>query len=72
MRARIVLGCNDWTGHGEVAKRRMITGATVCKWRERFRVDRLQGLLDKPGAPRSITDAEVKEVITKTLESMRV
>jgi transposase len=72
MRARIVLGCNDELSNGEVAKRLRITGATVCKWRERFRVERLEGLLDEPrlGAPRSITDARVEEVITKTLESM--
>jgi hypothetical protein len=39
---------------------------------ERFRVDRLEGLLDepRPGAPRSITDSQVEEVVTKTLESM--
>jgi transposase len=72
MRARIVLGCSDGLSNGEVAKRLSITGATVCKWRERFRVDRLEGLFDepRPGAPRSITDAQVEEVITKTLESM--
>jgi transposase len=72
MRARIVLGCSDGMTNGEVAKRLRITGATVCKWRERFRVDRLEGLLDepRPGAPRSITDAQVEAVITKTLESM--
>jgi len=74
MRARIVLACNDELSSGEVAKRLRITGATVCKWRERFRVERLEGLLDepRPGTPRSITDAQVEEVITKTLESMPV
>lgn len=74
MRARIVLGCGEGLSNGEVAKRLRITGATVCKWRERFRLDRLEGLLDepRPGAPRSITDAQVEEVITKTLESMPV
>src|SRR3954467_4833263 len=72
MRARIVLDCSDGLSNGEVAKRLRITGATVCKWRERFRVSRLEGLLDepRPGAPRSITDAQVEDVITKTLESM--
>ena len=72
MRARIVLGCEDGLSNGAVAKRLHITGATVCKWRERFRVDRLEGLLDepRPGAPRSITDEQVEEVVTKTLESM--
>jgi len=72
IRARIVLGCGDGTPNGVVARRLGITAATVCKWRERFRRQRLEGLLDepRPGAPRTITDAQVEEVITKTLETM--
>ena len=72
MRARIVLGCEEGWANGAVAKKLQVTGATVCKWRECFRVSRLEGLLDepRPGAPRSITDGQVEEVITKTLESM--
>jgi len=72
MRARIVLACAEGMSNGAAANRLRITGATVCKWRERFRVNRLEGLLDepRPGAPRSITDAQVEEVVTKTLESM--
>ena len=72
MRARIVLACAEGLTNSATAKKLHITGATVCKWRERFRVSRLEGLLDepRPGAPRSITDAQVEEVITKTLESM--
>jgi transposase len=72
MRARIVLGCDEGLSNAAVAERLRITGATVCKWRERFRVTRLEGLLDepRPGAPRSITDLKVEEVVTKTLESM--
>jgi transposase len=72
MRARIVLACAEGMSNGAAADKLRITGATVCKWRERFRVSRLEGLLDepRPGAPRSITDAQVEEVVTKTLESM--
>src|SRR6266404_2243658 len=72
MRARIVLACAEGLNNGAVAQKLHITGATVCKWRERFRVNRLEGLLDepRPGAPRSITDTQVEEVVTKTLESM--
>jgi transposase len=72
MRARIVLGCDEGLANGAVATRLGITGATVCKWRERFRVNRLEGLLDepRPGVPRSITDKQVEAVVTKTLESM--
>src|SRR5690242_13277121 len=73
-RARIVLGCSDGLSNREVAKQLRVTGATVCKWRERFRVDRLEGILDepRPGAPRSITDSKVETVVTQTLETMPV
>src|SRR5207248_8318533 len=68
----IVLACGEGLSNGAAAKKLHITGATVCKWRERFRVRRLEGLLDepRPGAPRSITDAQVEDVVTKTMESM--
>ncbi len=72
MRARIVLGCDQGLSNGAVAEKVRVTGATVRKWRERFRVNRLKGLLDepRPGAPRSMTDKQVEAVVTKTLESM--
>ena len=72
VRARIVLGCGRGRSNGEVAAQVGVTPATVCKWRERFRRQRLEGLLDepRPGAPRTITDAKVEAVITKTLETM--
>jgi transposase len=72
LRARIVLSCEQGMSNAEVARRLQITGATVGKWRERFRALGLDGLLDEPrvGAPRRITDEQVEEVITKTLESV--
>jgi transposase len=72
MRARIVLACGEGLSNAAVATKLRITGATVCKWRERFRVRRLEGLLDepRPGTPRSITDKQVEDVVTRTLESM--
>lgn len=72
MRARIVLACAEGLSNGAAANKLRITGATVCKWRKRFRMSRLEGLLDEPrlGAPRSITDTQVEGVVTKTLESM--
>jgi transposase len=48
MRARIVLACAEGLSNVAAAKKLHITGATVCKWRERFRVSRLEGLLDEP------------------------
>ena len=52
-----------------VAERVGTSKQAVCKWRERFRVDRLQGLSDAPraGPPRKITDDRVDEVVKKTL-----
>jgi transposase len=72
LRARIVLFCAQGLSNSEVARKLHVTGATVGKWRERFRQFRLEGLLDEPrvGAPRKISDRQVEEVVTKTLESM--
>jgi len=72
MRARIVLSCGEGMTNSEVAHKLRITGATVGKWRERFRKQGLDGLLDEPrvGAPRTITDRQIEQVVTKTLESM--
>ncbi len=72
MRARIVLTCQDGMSNSDVARKLNITPATVGKWRERFREFGLDGLLDEPrvGAPRKISDRQVEEVVTKTLESM--
>ena len=54
----------------DVAARLRVNIATVGKWRKRFLEDRLEGLADepRPGAPRTITDAQVEEVVTRTLE----
>jgi transposase len=72
MRARIVLDCARGLSNSEVARKLHITGATVGKWRERFRQSGLEGLLDEPrvGAPRKISDQKIEEVVTTTLESM--
>jgi transposase len=71
LRAGIVLGCAEGKPNQEVARKLGVTNQTVTKWRERFRLQRLEGLADepRPGAPRSISDAQVEEVITRTLES---
>lgn len=72
IRARIVLFCGRGMSNSEVAQKLDITGATVGKWRERFRKLGLAGLLDEPrvGAPRKISDRQVEAVVTKTLEAM--
>ena len=70
-RSRIVLACAEGGSNGGIAERLGLTRGTVARWRTRFAADRLDGLLDepRPGRPRTITDEQVEEVITKTLES---
>ena len=72
LRARIVLGCAQGMNNAEVASTLHITAATVCKWRQRFVENRIAGLLDepRPGAPRKISDEQVEQVVTQTLEAM--
>jgi transposase len=71
LRSRIVLECASGLSNTQVAKKLKVTMPTVGKWRSRFVEDRLEGLVDepRPGAPRSITDAQIEEVIGRTLES---
>jgi len=71
LRARIVLACTEDLSNCEVARRLGVSYPTVGKWRERFRRYGLDGLHDepRPGAPRTVNDAKVEEIVTKTLES---
>jgi transposase len=70
LRARIVLACAGGLDNKSVAAKQRVTQQTVSKWRARFVMHRLDGLLDapRPGAPRTIDDARVVAVIAKTLE----
>ena len=71
-RARIVLACADGGGNVAVAARLRIDRRTVARWRGRFLELRLDGLTDdpRPGVPRSITDAQVEDVVVRTLEEV--
>jgi transposase len=70
-RARMVLGCAAGNSNTVVAHQLRITKQTVGKWRQRFVERRLDGLLDepRPGAPRTVGDAQVEGVVRLTLES---
>jgi transposase len=70
-RARIVLACIAGKTNTQIAIELRVHRNTVAKWRMRFGLKRLDGLLDepRPGAPRKISDADVERVIAKTLES---
>lgn len=71
LRCRIVLACAEGKSNTAVAKELGVTYPTVGKWRSRFVVNRLDGLMDepRPGAPRTITDEQVEEVVIRTLET---
>ena len=70
-RARIILACAAGRPTTHIARRLHVSPTTVCKWRGRFLHARVDGLFDepRPGTPRKITDAQVEQVIVRTLES---
>lgn len=72
LRARIVLECASGATNTEVSESLAVSMNTVGKWRRRFVERRLEGLSDepRPGAPRTVSDEQVEEVIRHTLESM--
>ena len=71
LRARIVLACADEPSNKAVAARLKVCGATVGTWRTRFVARRLDGLVDdpRPGAPRTVTDADAERVVTRAPET---
>jgi transposase len=72
LRSKIVLQAAEGHSNQEIALRLGVSGATVGKWRERFRLRGMEGLSDepRPGTPRKITDAQVEAAVTRTLESV--
>jgi transposase len=72
LRARIVLCAESGLTNTAIAAQLGTTTMTVAKWRRRFAERGVEGLHDepRPGAPRRITDRQVEDVITTTLESV--
>ena len=70
-RAEIVLLAAEGWPHEAIGGAVGVSRVTVGKWRRRFLDRGLNGLHDelRPGAPRSITDEQVAEVIYKTLKT---
>ena len=70
-RCRIVLRCSDGLTSKEVAKELGHAEHRVGKWRRRFAEHRIEGLSDeyRAGRPRTISDAQVAEIIKQTLET---
>lgn len=70
LRARVILACAAGKTNTQVSAEMRLSKPAVGKWRSRFVVRRLDGLLDepRPGAPRKISDGDVDRVLTLTLE----
>ena len=70
LRCRIVLAAAAGQANTEIGAALGCHPVTAGKWRRRFAQRRLDGLSDepRPGAPRTISDAQVEAVIVKTLE----
>jgi len=74
-RARIVLLAADGLNNNVVADKVGVNQATVVKWRKRYVERGVGGLIDepRPGAPRTITDADVEAVVGRSdLAGVRV
>lgn len=71
LRARIVLGCAAGKGNTELAAELGIGRMMVGRWRERFRMQRMEGLEDKPRrrVRRGISEADEERVVKLTLET---
>jgi transposase len=72
LRARVVLACAEGRSNTADAARLRVNRSTVTRWRARFLEARLDGLAGepRPGVPRTITDAQVEEVVVRTLEEV--
>ena len=70
-RARVILACAEGQTNQAVARASRVTPQPVCKWRQRFVAQRLDGLLDdpRPGAPRTVTDAAIDRLVVQPLET---
>ena len=71
LRCKIVLACAQGDPHGEIAAKLGCHPTTVGKWRHRFAVDGLDGLVDapRPGAARTIGDDVIEAIVVETLET---
>jgi transposase len=71
MRSRVVLLAASGEGNAAIARQLSARQHTVGKWRKRFIERGLDGLLDepRPGTPRRLSDQQIEQVLTRTLES---
>jgi len=70
-RARVVLACAEGMSNHSVSRKLRCSLGMVGKWRARFLKGRLEALYDepRPGTPRTVSDAQVEQVVIQTLET---
>ena len=71
LRAKLILASATGLSNVAVAAKFRCGDATVRRWRKRFLATRVAGLFDepRPGAPRTISDDKVEDILVKTLET---
>ena len=71
VRCRIVLACGSGRSNRDIAVELGVHPVTVSKWRHRFALLGLDGLVDapRPGAARTISDDVVEAIVVETLET---
>ena len=70
LRSKIVLAAAEGLSNTAIAQKLGCHAVTVGKWRSRFVAGGLDGLSDepRPGAPRTISDEQIEQVVVATLE----
>ena len=70
-RAKALMRMNEGLNNRTIAQELGVCDHTVSAWRKRFASEGVNGISELPrsGAPRTITDEQVQEVVTLTLES---
>jgi transposase len=70
LRARIVLLSSDGTSTSQIMNLLNTSNPTITRWRTRYETDGIPGLLNdrsRPGRKKRIEDAQVREVVERTL-----
>lgn len=69
-RARVILMSADGISPKEIGSRVGMSNAAIHTWRRRYREEGIAGLYDRPrpGQPRKLSEATVKEVLRLTVE----
>lgn len=71
LRAKVILWAAKGLSNTQIVHRTGLSAPTVGKWRQRFLENRTAGLSELPrsGAPRQVSDDQIQQLITLTLET---